>query len=153
MRKLAEALQERADLNRAIEQLRSRFNYNVLVQEGEEPAENPEKLKRELDAALERLAYLIAQINKTNCATMVDGHTLTELIAKKDVLALKISTYKDIAYAGSQTAYRARNTEIKIKAAISVADWQAAIDKMSKELRLLDNKLQESNWKTELIEV
>lgn len=150
--KLAEALQERADLNRAIEQLRSRFNYNVLVQEGEEPAENPEKLKRELDAALERLAYLIAQINKTNCATMVDGHTLTELIAKKDVLALKISTYKDIAYAGSQTAYRARNTEIKIKAAISVADWQAAIDKMSKELRLLDNKLQESNWKTELIE-
>lgn len=150
--KLAEALQERADLNRAIEQLRSRFNYNVLVQEGEEPAENPEKLKRELDAALERLAYLIAQINKTNCATMVDGHTLTELIAKKDVLSLKISTYKDIAYAGSQTAYRARNTEIKIKAAISVADWQAAIDKMSKELRLLDNKLQESNWKTELIE-
>ena len=150
--KLAEALQERADLNRAIEQLRSRFNYNVLVQEGEEPAENPEKLKRELDTALERLAYLIAQINKTNCATMVDGHTLTELIAKKDVLALKISTYKDIAYAGSQTAYRARNTEIKIKAAISVADWQAAIDKMSKELRLLDNKLQESNWKTELIE-
>ena len=151
--KLAEALQERADLNRAIEQLRSRFNYNVLVQEGEEPAENPEKLKRELDAALERLAYLIAQINQTNCTTMVDGHTLTELIAKKDVLALKISTYKDIAYAGSQTAYRARNTEIKIKAAISVADWQAAIDKMSKELRLLDNKLQESNWKTELIEV
>lgn len=150
--KLAEALQERADLNRAIEQLRSRFNYNVLVQEGEEPAENPEKLKRELDAALERLAYLIAQINQTNCTTMVDGHTLTELIAKKDVLALKISTYKDIAYAGSQTAYRARNTEIKIKAAISVADWQAAIDKMSKELRLLDNKLQESNWKTELIE-
>ncbi len=150
--KLAEALQERADLNRAIEQLRSRFNYNVLVQEGEEPAENPEKLKRELDAALERLAYLIAQINQTNCATMVDGHTLTELIAKKDVLSLKISTYKDIAYAGSQTAYRARNTEIKIKAAISVADWQAAIDKMSKELRLLDNKLQESNWKTELIE-
>ena len=150
--KLAEALQERADLNRAIEQLRSRFNYNVLVQEGEEPAENPEKLKRELDSALERLAYLIAQINKTNCATMVDGHTLTELIAKKDVLSLKISTYKDIAYAGSQTAYRARNTEIKIKAAISVTDWQAAIDKMSKELRLLDNKLQESNWKTELIE-
>lgn len=150
--KLAEALQERADLNRTIEQLRSRFNYNVLVQEGEEPAENPEKLKRELDAALERLAYLIAQINQTNCATVVDGHTLTELIAKKDVLSLKISTYKDIAYAGSQTAYRARNTEIKIKAAISVADWQAAIDKMSKELRLLDNKLQESNWKTELIE-
>ena len=46
----------------------------------------------------------------------------------------------------------ARNTEIKIKAAISVTDWQDEIDKMSKELRLLDNKLQENNWSTELIE-
>ncbi len=32
--KLAEALQERADLNRKIEQLKSRLNNNVLVQEG-----------------------------------------------------------------------------------------------------------------------
>ena len=30
--KLAEALQERADLNRNIEQLRKRLNSNVLVQ-------------------------------------------------------------------------------------------------------------------------
>ena len=59
---------------------------------------------------------------------------------------------KDIVYTGSQTSYRARNTEIKIKAAISVTDWQDEIDKMAKELRLLDNKLQENNWGTELIE-
>ena len=39
--KLAEALQERADLNRNIEQLRSRLRNNVLVQEGEQPAEDP----------------------------------------------------------------------------------------------------------------
>ena len=32
--KLEEALQERADLNRNIEQLRKRLNSNVLVQEG-----------------------------------------------------------------------------------------------------------------------
>ena len=47
--KLAEALQERADINRNIEQLKYRLNNNVLVQEGEKPAENPEKLKLELD--------------------------------------------------------------------------------------------------------
>ena len=67
-------------------------------------------------------------------------------------LILEIGVYKDIVYTGSQTSYRARNTEIKIKAAISVTDWQDEIDKMSKELRLLDNKLQENNWSTELIE-
>ena len=48
--KLAEALQERADLNRSIEQLRSRLDSNSLVQEGEMPAESPSDLKRELDS-------------------------------------------------------------------------------------------------------
>ena len=38
--KLAEALQERADLNRKIAQLRQRIAKNVLVQEGELPAED-----------------------------------------------------------------------------------------------------------------
>lgn len=150
--KLAEALQERADLNRKIEQLKARLNNNVLVQDGEKPVEEPELLKQELDAAIARLSYLITQINLTNCATKVDGQTLTELIAQKDALALKIHLYKDIVYTASQTAYRARNTEIKVKSAISVADWQAEIDKMAKKLRLLDNRLQENNWITELLE-
>lgn len=150
--KLAEALQERADINRNIEQLKDRLDNNVLVQEGEKTAEEPEKLKRELDASIARLAYLISHINLTNCSTKVDGQTLTELIAKKDVLQLKIRAYKDIVQTGSQASYRARNTEIKIKPAIVVMDWQAEIDAMAKELRLLDNKLQESNWNTELIE-
>ena len=35
--KLAEALQERADLNRRIEQLRDRLENNALVQEGRPP--------------------------------------------------------------------------------------------------------------------
>ena len=150
--KLAEALQERADLNRKIEQLKARLNNNVLVQDGEKPVEEPELLKQELDAAIARLSYLITQINLTNCETKVDGQTLTELIAQKDALTLKIHLYKDIVYTASQTAYRARNTEIKVKSAISVADWQAEIDKMAKKLRLLDNRLQENNWIIELLE-
>lgn len=150
--KLAEALQERADLNRAVEQLKSRLNNNVLVQHGEKTVENPERLKQELDCAIDRLTYLIAHINKTNCETKVDGQTLTELIAAKDTLSLKIHVYKDIVYTGSQTAYRARGTEIKIKPAISVSEWQAEIDTMARNLRLLDNKLQAANWNTDLIE-
>ena len=83
---------------------------------------------------------------------IVEGQTLTALIARKDALSLKIRLYKEIASTASQTTYRARNTEIKIKSTISVADWQAEIDQMSKELRLLDNQLQQSNWNTDLIE-
>lgn len=150
--KLAEALQERADLNRNIEQLKSRLKNNVLVQEGEKTVEEPENLKKRLDACIERLAYLIAKINRTNCETKLEGQTLTEIIAKKDALSVKIQVYKDIVYVGSQTSHRARNSEIKIKSAISVINWQVEIDKMAKELRQLDNKLQESNWNTVLIE-
>lgn len=150
--KLAEALQERADLNRNIEQLQSRLNNNVLVQEGEEPAEDPQKLKEMLDESIARLAYLIKCINQTNCQTIIDGKSLTELIAQKDALSLKIHAYKDIVYTAAQSVYRARNTEIKIKQTIDVASWQAEIDQMAKNLRLLDNKLQENNWRTDLIE-
>ncbi len=150
--KLAEALQERADLNRNIEAIKNRLSNNALVQEGEAPAENPEKLKQELDASISRLAYLIAHINQTNCQTVINGQTLTELIAQKDALSLKLHVYRDVVYAGSQTSYRARNTEIKIKSTFSVPVWQAEVDKMAKELRQLDNKLQECNWSTELLE-
>ncbi len=144
--KLAEALQEQADLNRKIEQLQDRLSNNVLVQEGEQTAEDPEKLKDELDSAILRLAALITQINQTNCTTIVEGQTLTALIARKRcAVPKKIRLYKEIASTASQTTYRARNTEIKIKSTISVADWQAEIDQMSKELRLLDNQLQQSN--------
>ena len=150
--KLAEALQERADINHNIEQLKNRLNNNVLVQDGETAVEDPNKLKTELDNSIKRLQYLIARINQTNCETSIDGESITELIAQKDALSLKINIYKETAFLASQLLYRARNSEIKIKSAISVTDWQSEIDKMSKELRLLDNKLQENNWKTELIE-
>lgn len=131
--KLAEALQERADLNRNIEQLQSRLNNNVLVQEGEEPAEDPQKLKEMLDESIARLAYLIKCINQTNCQTIIDGKSLTELIAQKDALSLKIHAYKDIVYTAAQSVYRARNTEIKIKQTINVASWQAEIDQMAEK--------------------
>ena len=47
--KLAEALQERADLNRRIQQLQQRLNNNAIVQEGEAPVEEPQALLTELE--------------------------------------------------------------------------------------------------------
>ena len=69
--KLAEALQERADLNKKISDLQGRLNQNSLVQEGETPNENPTMLMQELEAAIARLQQLIKDINLTNCATIV----------------------------------------------------------------------------------
>ena len=71
--KLAEALQERADLNKKISDLQGRLNQNSLVQEGEIPNEDPNVLMQELEAAIARLQQLIKDINLTNCATIVEG--------------------------------------------------------------------------------
>ena len=150
--KLAEALQERADLNVKIQQLERRMTNNALVQEGEQPSEDPEVLQRELDVCIERFAYLVTRINLTNCRTVADGRTLTELIARKDALSMKLSVYRNLANEAGNTACRARGSEIRILATVPVAALQKQIDKMSKELRLLDNKLQGTNWTTELIE-
>lgn len=148
--KLAEALQERADLNRKIEQLRVRLSNNAIVQEGESPAEDPKELISELNNSIARLEQLIGRINLTNCSTIVEGKSLTELIAMKDCLSIKAGAYQDFVYQASQTAKRATRTEIKLLSTVDVKHIQKELDKLSKELRLLDNKIQETNWTTEL---
>ena len=148
--KLAEALQERADLNRKIDDLRRRLSRNILVQEGESPAEDPNALFTELNACIDRLEALMSAINRTNCKTRVNGMTLTDLIAKKDALCLRISVYHDAVYTSSENTSRARGTEIRVKSLIKAGDLQKEADAFSAELRRLDNLLQETNWKTEL---
>ena len=149
--KLAEALQERADLNRRIQQLQQRLSNNAVVQEGEQPAENPKELLIELDSCVGTLEQLIARINLTNCRAQVNGESLTALLARRDALKLKLSVYRDLAYNASQLARRATRTEIKILSAVNVKDVQGQADALAKELRLLDNAIQAANWTTELI--
>ena len=150
--KLAEALQERADLNRRIEQLRYRLSNNVLVQEGEKPLEDPAALLEELESSFTRLEWLIARINLTNCAIKVEGRSLTELIARRDVLSLRAEAYRRLVEEASQNTHRATRTEIKILSAVDVPALQRQADDASSELRLLDNTLQATNWTADLME-
>ena len=150
--KLAEALQERADLNRKIEELRRRLANVILVQEGEEPAEEPAELLKELNAAITRLEQLMAAINLTNCRTKANGMTLTALIARKDALMVKLSSYRDLVYSAAQNTNRARGTESKVKSLLKAGDMHKVADQIAKEVRELDIILQESNWNTKLIE-
>lgn len=148
--KLAEALQERADLSTRIDQLRARLSANATVQEGEKPAEDPMVLLKELEECLKTQEKLIADINLTNSKTKVEGKTLTELLAQRDSLTLKIACYRSLLNDASLLAQRATRTEIKIMSAVNVPDLQKQVDKMSKELRKVDNIIQETNWNTML---
>lgn len=146
--KLAEALQERADLNKKIEQLKSRLEANATVQEGEKPAEDPNELLTELNSSIARLELLIAKINMVNCHTSANGKTLTELLAEKDCLSLNINTLQNLRNSASRLAQRATRSEIKILSTIDVKKLQSEIDKLSKRLRIVDNCIQEANWST-----
>ena len=93
---------------------------------------------------------LIVRINLTNSVETVEGKTLTELIAQRDVLKQKIATYRNVVNEASSNTSRATRTEIKVLPTINVESFQKDIDRMSKQLRELDNKIQEANWTIEL---
>ncbi len=150
--KLAEALMERADLNRKIQQLRELITDNLLVQEGESPSQDPAQLMQELDEAVNRLNELMAKINLTNCRTMAEGKTLTELIAEKDTRMLQLDSYRDFVREASQNTRRARGTEIIIRSAVNVSGLQKKADDLAAQIRRLDNTLQMTNWQVDLME-
>ena len=149
--KLAEALQERADLRRVIGQLEARIVNNARIAEGTTPTEDPVELIRTLDGAMDRLAALITAINGTNSVTVVDGRSLTEWIAQRDTLKEKIEIYRRLVNEASEVTRRMTHSEIRIVPAVDVPTLNRQTDKMAKELRLMDNRIQAANWTTELI--
>ncbi len=150
--KLAEALQERSDLNKKISDLQGRLTQNSLVQEGEAPNENPIILMQELEGAITRLQQLIKNINLTNCETIVEGRSLTQIIAEKDGAIIRLSAYRELADSASSINYRTRGSEIKMVTTVNVSELQKTADKISREIRTLDNLLQSTNWTVDLIE-
>jgi DNA repair exonuclease SbcCD ATPase subunit len=149
--KLAEALNQRAYLQKRLAQLKDRLSNNVKVQEGDSPAEKPEDPFVELNASLKELESLIVRINKTNQETTWGGKTLTEIIAAKDVLSLHLSTLRAVLEAANVRSDRYSRNEIKFVRTIDVTELQKKVDSLSKELRELDSSLQQANWMTDLL--
>ena len=148
--KLAEALILRADLQTRLEELRNRLNLNAKVQEGEKPAEEPADLLKELDELLTRLEDVMGRINLTNAATVTDGTSLTEKLARRDCLMQRISMLRSLLSSAAGTVMRGSRMEVKVYSTVNVAQLQKQVDKLSEELRLLDTAIQGLNWTTDL---
>ncbi len=143
-------MNQRADLQKRIAQLRERLANNVKVQEGDQPAEKPEDLFKELEGSLNQLKELIVRINRTNQETVWEGMTLTEMIAGKDVLSMHLGALRATLEAANVRSDRYSRNEIKFVRTIDVNDLQKKVDDLSKDLRELDSKLQQANWMTDL---
>ena len=148
---LAEALSLRASIQKKIQQISSRLRCNARVQEGDSPDEDPLRLIALLDANVKALAPLVCRINSTNAATLADGVTVTELLARRDALSMECSVLRGFLTEVSERVGRCTRTEIRILPSVNAADVRKTADRLSKELRELDVKLQRINWTTTLI--
>jgi len=149
--KLANALSQRSELQTRIRQLEGRLNNNAQVQEGEQPAEDPMELLKELEEDYARLEDLIARINRTNNAAKTEsGATLSDLLARRDCLKGRLSALRSFLDNASALVHRRTASEIKIKSTVNVRQLQKQVDGLAKELRELEETIQEKNWTTEL---
>jgi uncharacterized protein DUF6847 len=151
--KLAEALIQRADAQKRIEQLKARLIQNAKIQEGDAPAENPPALIEELERAASELTALIQRINRTNSRTAFDGQgTLADALAVRDVLSLRHRFYRELAQAATIQQDRYSRSEVRFVRAVDVAAIQRQADALAQEHRALDTRIQEANWTTDLLE-
>jgi len=145
--KLAEALIIRSDLQRRISELETRLSRSATVQEGEQPPENPEELLQELEKNTKELTEIIQKIYNTNATTVIDGvGTITDALAKREVLMLKRNIIYSFLKEASVKQNRYSGSEIKILSTVEISKVQKYIDDIAAQYRLLDTKIQEKNW-------
>ncbi len=150
--KLAEALRERADLELRLSDLGGRLRLNSRVQDGDEPSEDPEELMSEMDAVASRLEELIWRINTTNCMTRAeDGLSITQLIARRDVLRRRESVMRGFLDEASQRTSRYQKSEIVVRSTVDVRGLRKDVDELAAEIRRTDMRIQELNWTTDLV--
>ncbi len=86
--KLAEALLLRSDQQKKLASLKQRINANVLVQDGDEPSEEPNELIKQVFALTQESNQLIYRIHLTNAqAKLEDGKVLLSLLSLRDSYA------------------------------------------------------------------
>ena len=90
---------------------------------------------------------MLSNIKLKNVLLCIAGSAILSLSL---IHILKINVYRDFLQTAGQTARRATRSEIKIFSTVDVAVLQKTVDQMSRQLRLLDNKLQQTNWSTDL---
>ena len=131
--KLAEALLERKSLKEKIQALRSRLDANVLVQEGDEPVEQPKALIAELDQSVDQLEALIRRINATNnTAQLEDGTSVSDAIVRRDMLRLRREAMEQVAESASMRQHRWGRNEVKFVATLNSAELRQQVDALSK---------------------
>jgi hypothetical protein len=162
--KLAEALIERANLNKIAQDLLGRVNANLVVEEGETPDEDPAGLMSELASVQTRFGELVKAINRTNTMTTITWSPLGEIsiadaVVHRDFLDERVKTLRTIL--GNLSVNRTDRYErrmfgeeaerVRYERLVVPADVRSQMDALSRARRELDTLIQGANWATDLI--
>jgi len=151
--KLADALLLRADMNKKIASLTERIKGNCLVQDGDLPGEDPQKLMPEAFRIMQEQESLVCRINRTNMAVKLSGGgTMMGAIAQRDRLNGQHALLKAAAAACRVENNYYSNSEIKWKPVLKVDALEKQADDLSKKIRELNSAIQEANWSNELLD-
>ena len=128
---------------------------NVYVEEDKQTPFDPKKLSKEINQKINNIRKLKIQIQKTNLMTIVKGDdiSLAEAIIKINDLRSKIASLSKVFDRKGDWHYSNREKEQKEN--ISQLDEQEIedeIEKLAITKVQLDNKIQMTNWTTELQE-
>jgi len=105
---------------------------------------------------LGELESLIRQINHTNAGIRLEeGGTLTDALARRDVLRLRHAMFTSAADAAAgegQRGFRQLRSELKMVPALPVGELRAQADDVARQIREVDTLIQRTNWEVELLD-
>lgn len=158
---LAEALQERAAMQRKMSDLVKRAEAVALYQEGDRAPEDVNALLAEHAEVADKLSDLVVRINVTNLTAFTrpladGGESLTHALARRDAMDQRLKALASVTSVASMDEgnhrYYRRSTrsELRDVTELDVKARRAEIDALSKTRRELDTEIQKANWNTEL---
>lgn len=151
---LGEALSQRKSLIGEIGDLRTRITTNVICPEDRTPDEDPDALWEQLKSKTDDLRLIVEKINTVNCtAKLPDGSTLTQALARRDMLTSLHRSTQDIIKAAKPSHYYGspKKDDVRDKINISISEMQKDAASYAQQRRVLDAQIQVLNWSTEVV--
>lgn len=153
---LGEALALRADVQKRMNRVQALLLENATVQEGDVPAVSVGALLEEYGSLAAEHERLVRRINRTNMVAQIalgaGVVSLADAVVRRERLAREATMLRDVASQATPKRNRFLRTEVKHVPTIDVAAVLGQADRLSREHRELDTRMQQANWAVELIE-
>lgn len=151
--KLGEALSKLKKEKSRLARLILLRKENVYVEKGKKTRFDPKKLSKEIDTKIEEIRKLKIQIQKTNLDAMVAGEniSLAEAIIKVNDIRSKLASLSNLFEEKRSYLFREKD-EKEMVTQLDELVIEDEIEKLEIERVQLDNKIQITNWTTQLID-